>query len=94
MFTRAKQAKEKSKHEDAAEKIKIAVNSSYDETANLNKEYLKENLNKIEGINPKIEEVTYDLNITVDGYKFIISESGQVKSIGEEKENEDLELKK
>ena len=82
LFIRAKQAKEESMYANAAEKVKLAVNASYDETANLNKEFLKENLNKIDGIYPKVKEITYDLSVTVDGYQFIITELGQVTAVG------------
>lgn len=82
LFARAKQAKEESTYANAAEKVKLAVNASYDETANLNKEFLKENLNKIDGIYLKVKEITYDLSVTVDGYQFIITELGQVTAVG------------
>ena len=66
LFSRAKQAKENSKYSSIEEEVKLAVNASYDNTASLNKEMLKENLNKIERINPKIENVEFDLSVTID----------------------------
>ena len=66
LFTRAKQAAEESKYANAEEKVKLAVNASYDENATLNKEMLKESLNKIDGISPKVIEVTWDLTVNVD----------------------------
>lgn len=89
LFTKAKEAKEKTICSQAEEKVKLAVNASFDSTASLNKEMLKENLNKIEGINPKVEIVTYDLTVTVDGYQFIISELGQVTNVSKSENEED-----
>ena len=89
LFTKAKEAKEKTICSQAEEKVKLAVNASFDSTASLNKEMLKENLNKIEGINPKVEIVTYDLTVTVDGYKFLITESGQVTNVDKSEDEED-----
>ena len=78
ILSNVKRTKEETAYREAEEKVKLAVNASYDSTANLNKNSLKENLNKIDGINPKVETVTYDLTVTVDGYQFIISELGKV----------------
>ncbi|CDB31917.1 large adhesin [Clostridium sp. CAG:575] len=90
LFSRAKQAKENSKYSSIEEQVKLAVNASYDNTASLNKEMLKENLNKIEGINPKIENVEFDLSVTIDGYQFLITELGQVNN-GKNNENNEYE---
>ena len=88
LFSRAKQAKENSKYSSIEEQVKLAVNASYDNTASLNKEMLKENLNKIEGINPKIENVEFDVKITIYGYQFLITELGQVTNV---KNDENIE---
>ena len=81
LFARAKQVKEQTNYVQAEEKIKLAINASYDNTANLNDELLKENLNSIDGINEKIEKITYDLEITVDGYKFKIDKEGKIVTV-------------
>ena len=67
LFANAKRASEESKYANAEEKVKMAVMASYDENATLNKELLKDSLNKIDGINPKVKEVTWDLKVNVDG---------------------------
>ena len=36
----------------------------------MNNNYLKENVNKIDGLNKKVDTVTYDLKIVVDGFEF------------------------
>ena len=84
LFSNAKRAAEESKYANAAEKVALAVNASYDSTGKINDEYLKENVNKIEGLNKKVDTVTYDLKIIVDGFELTISESGKIT--GEKKE--------
>lgn len=84
MFGKARQAAQESKYASAAEKVALAVNASYDSTGKINDEYLKENVNKIEGLNKKVDTVTYDLKIVVDGFEFTISEYGKIT--GEKKE--------
>ena len=59
LFENAKRAAEESKYANAEEKVKMAVMASYDENASLNKDLLKKSLNKIDGINPKVTEVTW-----------------------------------
>ena len=88
-FANAKRAAEESKYANAEEKVKMAVMASYDENATLNKELLKDSLNKIDGINPKVTEVTWDLKVNVDGYEFTITEVGTVTCVGR-KEQENL----
>jgi len=63
LFSNAKRATEESKYANAAEKVALAVNTSYDSTGKINDEYLKENVNKIEGLSKKVDTVTYDLKI-------------------------------
>ena len=89
LFENAKRAVEESKYANAEEKVKMAVMASYDENASLNKELLKDSLNKIDGINPKVTEVTWDLKVNVDGYEFTITEVGTVTCLGR-KEQEKL----
>ena len=89
LFANAKRASEESKYANAEEKVKMAVMASYDENASLNKDLLKKSLNKIDGINPKVTEVTWDLKVNVDGYEFTITEVGTVTCLGR-KEQEKL----
>ena len=84
LFVKARQAAQESKYASAAEKVALAVNASYDEKGKMNDKYLKENVNKIEGLSKKIDTVTYDLKIVVDGFEFTISEYGKIT--GEKKE--------
>ena len=82
LFENAKRTTEESKYANAEEKVKMAVMASYDENASLNKDLLKDRLNKIDGINPKVTEVTWDLKVNVDGYEFTITEVGTVTCLG------------
>ena len=82
LFENAKRAVEESKYANAEEKVKMAVMASYDENASLNKDLLKDSLNKIDGINPKVTEVIWDLKVNVDGYEFTITEVGTVTCLG------------
>ena len=82
LFENAKRVAEESKYANAEEKVKLAVLASYDKNAVLNKELLKDSLNKIDGINPKVTEVKWDLTVNVDGYEFIITEYGTVTCVG------------
>ena len=82
LFENSKRAAEESKYANAEEKVKMAVMASYDENASLNKDLLKDSLNKIDGINPKVTEVTWDLKVNVDGYEFTITEVGTVTCLG------------
>ena len=56
LFENTKRAAEESKYANAEEKVKMAVMASYDENASLNKDLLKKSLNKIDGINPKVQK--------------------------------------
>ena len=78
LFGKAQLATKETRYANAAEKVSLAVYSSYDETGKLNDNYLKESVNKIEGLDKKVEEVTYDLKIVVDGFEFTISEIGKI----------------
>ena len=82
LFANAKRAVEETKYANAEEKVKMAVMASYDINGTLSKEYLKDNLNKTEGINAKVTEVTWDLKVNVDGYEFTITEYGTVTCVG------------
>ncbi len=57
--------------------------ASIGENTNLDKALLKENINKIDGLHSKVNEINYDLTIIVDGYEFKITELGKVTSTGE-----------
>lgn len=78
LFEKAQLAANETKYVNAAEKVALAVNASYDESGKINGEQLKENVNKIDGLDKKVEQVTFDLKIVVDGFEFTISEYGKI----------------
>lgn len=80
LLTKAKTAEEQTKFTNAEEKVKLAVMASFDKNGILNENSLKNNINSIEGIREKVEEIVFDLIVEVDGYKFAITQSGRVKS--------------
>ena len=91
LFENAKKAVEESKYANAEEKVKMAVMASYDENTSLNKELLKDSLNKIDGINPKVTEVEWDLKVNVDSYEFTITEYGTVTCVRSEEHTSELQ---
>lgn len=76
LITKAQQAALESKYAGAAEKVALAVSASYDTTGKLKDNYLKDNLNRIDGIKEPVEKIEYDLKAVVDGFEFTISELG------------------
>ena len=78
LFGKAQLAAKETKYANAAEKVALAVNASYDESGKINDNLLKDNVNEIDGLDKKVDQVTYDLKIVVDGFEFIISEYGKI----------------
>ncbi len=83
LLNRAKTAGERNKYATAEEKVKLAVMSSIGTNGSINDDLLKENINNIEGLDKKVNEINYDLTIKVDGYEFKISRLGKVTSTGQ-----------
>ncbi len=80
ILEQATKAQEENRYKKAEEKVKLAVMGSYDTSNELDTIHLKNNLNNIDGIDPKVEEISFNLMVTVDGYNFIITKLGKVKS--------------
>ena len=83
IIEKAKQAKDDTNYVVAAEKVALAINSSYDNSGNRSNELLKENINKINGLDKKIDNVTdnsYNIKIKVDGFKFEITKEWTINS--------------
>lgn len=82
IFKTAKKAADETKIAEAKEKIILAVFNSYGENGEIDNERLKNNLNNIEGINPKITEVTFDLHVNIETYRYSITQQGKVTYLG------------
>ncbi len=79
LIAKAGQAREQQKYSSALEKVKLAVLASYGENGKINDEDLKINVNKIDGLEEEVQQITYDLPVKVDGYEFLIQQIGEVK---------------
>ena len=76
ILTQAKEAAEKTAEAEAEERVKLAVMASYDGAGIIAKEKVKKEL---EGQGSFAG--TIPGNITFDGYKFNITENGEVKNV-------------
>ena len=78
IIAKAQQAKMQN-DKAAKEKVDLAIAASFDETGKIDLGQLKNNLNNIDGINPKVGDLTdesFPLEVTVDEIKVIIKKDG------------------
>ena len=89
ILTKAQSAKTQNDKATAKEKVDLAIAASLDETGKINLGQLKTNLNNIDGINPKVGDITdsrFPLKVTVDGVEVTIEKDSNGKystSVGE-----------
>ena len=79
IIAKAQQAKMQNDKAAAKEKVDLAIAASFDETGKIDLGQLKNNLNNIDGINPKVVDLTdesFPLEVTVDEIKVIIKKDG------------------
>ena len=79
IIAKAQQAKMQNDKAAAKEKVDLAIAASFDETGKIDLGQLKNNLNYIDGINPKVGDLTdesFPLEVTVDEIKVIIKKDG------------------
>ena len=79
IIAKAQQAKMQNDKAAAKEKVDLAIAASFDETGKIDLGHLKNNLNNIDGINPKVGDLTdesFPLEVTVDEIKVIIKKDG------------------
>ena len=79
IIAKAQQAKMQNDKAAAKEKVDLAIAASFDETGKIDLGQLKNNLNNIDGINPKVGDLTdesFPLEVTVDEIKVIIKKDG------------------
>ena len=80
ILNQAQNAKDKNKESEVIEKVKLAIMGNIDEEG-INISALEEELNKLEGIETKLENLTIDsfpLQITVDNVKLDVFLNGKV----------------
>ncbi len=86
ILNKANNAKEETQKTAAKEKVQIAVGGSFSTEEIINNTSLRENLDKVEGIEWNSKELTDDdftLTVTVDGYDVEIEKNGKVTLKGE-----------
>ena len=84
LFGKANKSVNKSNYAYAYEKINLAILNSYGQRGVLEKELLRDNINKIEGLLEPISSIETKTEITVDGYVFEIDEQGTITYIGKQ----------
>lgn len=87
LIGKAKRARDDTNYAAAAEKVALAVSSSYNNYGEQDNGLLTENINNIKGLDKKIDEITddsYTIEIIVDGFKFQISKDWSIT--GEKKQ--------
>lgn len=87
LIGKAKRARDDTNYAAAAEKVALAVSSSYNNYGEQDNGLLTENINNIKGLDKKIDEITddsYTIEIVVDGFKFQISKDWSIT--GEKKQ--------
>lgn len=81
ILTKASDAKEKTQKAQAEEEVRLAVLASIGTDGKIDPGDLKDNLNKIKGIETIREDIEIDANgyiVKVNGYEFTITEDGDV----------------
>ena len=82
ILTKAQNAKTQNDKATVKEKVDLAIAASLDETGKISLEQLKTNLNNVDGINQKVEDLTdssFPLEVTVDGTKVTIEKDNNGK---------------
>lgn len=88
IVAKAQSAQLKTQESEGIEKVKLAVQSSYNTDSTINTTELKDNLNEIKGIDkiiPESQEITFPLNISVNSEEIQIQENGNVSKFEEKK---------
>ena len=92
ILTKATESKDKTEEAEAEEQVKLAIAGSIGEDGEIDNEELKDNLNKIEGIEEvgEISDSDYPISVTIDGeYSYLINKDG---TIGEVVEREGIKV--
>ena len=83
LLTRVNDAKTATGKAGAKEKVQVEVVGSYDNSGNLDKEMLNENLKNVEGLTSGTPITGFPATVVVDGYEVTIDANGKVTVEGE-----------
>ena len=83
LLTRANDAKAETGKAGAKEKVQMEVAGSYDNSGNLDKDMLNENLKNVEGLTIGTPIQSFPATVVVDGYEVTIDGNGKVTVEGE-----------
>ena len=89
ILTRANDAKEKTEEATAQEKVEVEKGGSFDTSGKLKLDLLKSNIQNEGG---SVEGDSFPAVVIMDGYKFLVSSTGEVKLIGKITEVGDTNL--
>ena len=81
LLTRANDAKTETEKAGVKEKVQVEVAGSYDNSGNLDKDMLNENLKNVEGLTSGIPITGFPATLVVDGYNIAIGENGNIIDI-------------
>ena len=81
LLTRANDAKTETGKAGAKEKVQVEVAASYDNSGNLSKEMLNENLKNVQGLTSGIPIASFPAKVVVDEYEIVISNKGNIIDI-------------
>ena len=84
ILTKATESKDKTEEAEAEEQVKLAIAGSIGEDGEIDNEELKDNLNKIEGIEEvgEISDSDYPISVTIDGeYSYLINKDGTIGEV-------------
>ena len=81
LLTRANDAKTETGKAGAKEKVQVEVAGSYDNSGNLSREMLNENLKNVQGLTSGTPIASFPAKVVVDGYEIVISDNGNIIDI-------------
>ena len=81
LLTRVNDSKTEMGKAGAKEKVQVEVAGSYDNSGNLSKEMLNENLKNVQGLTSGTPITSFPVTVVVDGYNVKIEETGKVTAV-------------
>ena len=87
ILTKAQNAKTQNDKATIKEKVDLAIAASLDETGKINLDQLKTNLNNINGLKDTLTDISFPLEVTVDGVRVTIKKDSNGEYITEVETN-------